>query len=280
MAAVERDLCVLVAGVVGAARLNEKLGEAEAQRAVERCVNRIERAVASHKGRVMQSGGEEVLAAFDDAESGWHAAVEMQQKIDGLPPISSVRMALRVGFEFGRALEDSGRVIGAAANAAVRLAALAKPGQIVTSMSSAGRLSAQTLQRPLTMRGGETPACELVWHDHHGGAKPQPRLRLRHGGEELILGPGRTTATLGRDKACDITIRESRASRAHGRIELRGEGFVLVDTSSNGSYVGFQGEAEFQLKGSEAVLRGQGRISFGHAWAPDTKETVEFFVEE
>lgn len=280
MAAAERPLCALVAGVLGAARLKEKLGDAEALRAVERCANRIERAVAGHKGRVMRSGGEDVLAVFDDAEDGLRAAIDMQQKIDGLPPISGVRMAVRVGLAYGIAIEDDGKVIGEAANAATRVAALAKPAQIVANAACAELLVAHSLQRPVEARDGDAEVCEIVWHEPQAGGKPEPRLRLRHGSDELIVGPARPIVTLGRDRQCDVVILDARASRAHGRIELRGESFVLVDASSNGSYVCLQGETEFQLKGGETALRGRGRIAFGHAWTQETKETVEFFVEE
>jgi hypothetical protein len=42
---------------------------------------------------------------------------------------------------------------------------------------------------------------------------------------------------------------------------------MLVDQSTNGTFVTVEGEAEFVLKREETILRNRGRIVFGHAWA-------------
>ncbi len=78
---------------------------------------------------------------------------------------------------------------------------------------------------------------------------------------------------------CDIAIRDGSASRNHGKIERRRDKFVLADISTNGTYVTFQGEAEFLLKREEIILRNRGRIVFGHAWRSAADETLEFVVE-
>ena len=85
--------------------------------------------------------------------------------------------------------------------------------------------------------------------------------------------------TVGRDAICDIVIRNASASRNHGKIERRRDKFVLIDISFNGTYVSFQGESEFILKREETILRGRGRIVFGHAWESDADDMVEFVVE-
>jgi hypothetical protein len=41
--------------------------------------------------------------------------------------------------------------------------------------------------------------------------------------------------------------------------------------------VSIAGEPEIQLRREELMLRGQGHISFGHAFEKDPLETVEFF---
>ena len=72
-------------------------------------------------------------------------------------------------------------------------------------------------------------------------------------------------------------IADRRASRTHARIERRRDKFVLIDQSTNGTYVTFDGEAEFALKREEVILRGKGRICFGHAFDAGA-EIVEFAV--
>jgi predicted component of type VI protein secretion system len=62
----------------------------------------------------------------------------------------------------------------------------------------------------------------------------------------------------------------------HARIERRRDKFVLVDQSSNGTFVTVEGEAEVHLRREELMLRGRGRISFGHPYAADPSETVDW----
>jgi predicted component of type VI protein secretion system len=78
--------------------------------------------------------------------------------------------------------------------------------------------------------------------------------------------------------ACDVVISDPRASRTHAKIERRRDRFVLVDMSSNGTFVTFQGEAEFVLKREEVILRGSGQVAFGHA-ADAATELLRFSVE-
>ena len=62
----------------------------------------------------------------------------------------------------------------------------------------------------------------------------------------------------------------------HAHIERRRDRFLLVDHSSNGTFVTPDGEPEIPLRREEFVLRGRGRISFGHALATASQETVDF----
>lgn len=226
------NLCVLVANIVGSSGLHERLGDAEAHQAVERCLNRMERAAVACKGRVVKVLGDELMVAFDSAEAARHAADEMRRRIHALPPVSGMVLAIRVGFHHqGPVLDQNGDLSGDMVKPVARLA----------------------------------PSAET-------------RLWLRHASQDVILGPDRPAATLGRDVNADIVIHDSRASRNHGRIEYRRDKYVLVDQSTNGTYVRFAGETEFVLKHEEAILRGRGHIRFGHAAEGDGGETLEFEV--
>src|SRR5215510_12465213 len=96
-----RALCVLFADVCGSSALYETLGDAEARRAVERCLNRSERAAVAHRGTLIKTIGDEALIVFDAAEQAFFAACEMQQKVDDLPPVSGNKLSIHVGFHFG-----------------------------------------------------------------------------------------------------------------------------------------------------------------------------------
>jgi predicted component of type VI protein secretion system len=54
------------------------------------------------------------------------------------------------------------------------------------------------------------------------------------------------------------------ASRVHARIEWRRDKFVLIDQSSNGTYVQGDDGGEVLLRREELTLKGSGVVSFGH----------------
>jgi adenylate cyclase len=296
MTGIQRDLCVLFADVSGSTRLYEKLGDAEALRAIGRCLECMERAVLANKGRVIKTIGDEIMAVFDTAEAGMLAASDMQQRIDSLPLQSGAKMAIRAGFHFGPAIDENNDVFGDTVNVAARMAGLAKASQIVTTETTV-RLMPELLQRStrdidaLTVKGKELDirVHEVIWQENaeltmKSGSMPavpaaEARVRLRHGTSEILLNAERPAVSLGRDAGCDIVIRDGSASRSHGKIERRRDKFVLVDISTNGTYVTFQGEQEFVLKREETILRGRGRIVFGHPWRSDADDLVEFAVE-
>ena len=290
---VERNLCVLFADVSGSTRLYEKLGDKEALHAVERCINRMTRATEQFKGRVIKTIGDEVMAVFDTAEAGMDAACSMQQKVDDLPPVRGIKLAIRVGFHFGPAIEEAKDVFGDTVNTSARMAGLAKAGQIITTADTVNALPALLRQSTreidaLSVKGKaeDVHVCEVLWQESDdltmksASVAPAPaaaRMTVRHGGDEKAIDASHGVFSLGRDAACDIIINDRRASRTHARIERRRDKFVLIDQSTNGTYVTFDGEAEFALKREEVILRSKGRISFGHAY-DDGGEVVEFQV--
>lgn len=288
----ERNLCVLFADVSGSTRLYEKLGDKEALHAVERCLNRMTRATEQFKGRVIKTIGDEVMAVFDSAEAGMEAACSMQQKVDDLPPLRGIKLAIRVGFHFGPAIEDDKDVFGDTVNTASRMAGLAKASQIITTGETVAALPLLLQQSTreidaLSVKGKaeDVRVCEVLWQESEDltmksasvTAAAVARLLLRHGTDEIMLDAGRGLASLGRDAASDFIINDRRASRSHARIERRRDKFVLIDQSTNGTYVTFDGEAEFALKREEVILRRKGFISFGHAY-DEGGEVVEFQV--
>lgn len=295
MNAPARNLTVLFADVAGSTRLYERLGDTEALHAIERCLKRIDRVVASYKGRVVKTIGDEIMAVFESVEDGMQAACDMQTRISDLPPVSGVKLAIRIGFHHGPAIEENNDVFGDTVNVAARMTGLAKGGQIITTGEAIAALPPLLRQSSREIDAiaikGKSDAirvCEVLWQESDDltmksasivpAAPAVVRLRLRHGETEVTLDTARPSAVLGRDPMGDIVIRDPRASRRHGHIELRRDKFVLVDQSTNGTYVTFQGEAEFTLKREETLLRNRGRISFGHAWAEDKAEVVEFEI--
>jgi pSer/pThr/pTyr-binding forkhead associated (FHA) protein len=96
---------------------------------------------------------------------------------------------------------------------------------------------------------------------------------LRHEGRELVLdAAGAAEATFGRDGGCDFIIEDRKASRQHAHVERRRDKFVLVDHSSNGTWVRLGDAAPVVLRREELMLHGSGAIGFGHG--PDEPDAV------
>jgi adenylate cyclase len=289
-----RQLAVLFADVSGSTRLYDTVGDAEAMASIGRCLMLLREACAGHDGRVVKTIGDEVMAVFPDADKAAEAAAEMQARVSELPLVGRVRMAIRIGFHMGSAIEVDGDVFGDSVNVASRMAAIAKGDQVILSAQTVATLSPMLRARVreidlLTVKGKhqDIGIFELIWQSEDEMTTLSPRykpppahIRLRHGERQIDLGEDDSIFTLGRDPQNDVVVADRMASRMHARIERRRDKFVLVDQSSNGTYVTIEGEREIHLRREELILRGRGHISFGHAYQADPAEVLAFSCSE
>lgn len=273
-------LSVLMADVSGSVRLHEKLGDAEASRAIERCLKRMERAVEVFGGRLVKALGDQLMAVFDLPDQAFQAALEIQERIADLPPVSGVKLAVRIGFSHGPVDGEQDHVIGEAVNDAAYLTGLAKPGQVLTCLQAQSLLS--DVLKQFTRDVGSVPTAGkftgINLFELFSPREEIPRvpLTLRYGDELLILDENRVLIKMGRDAQSDIEIHDRRASRQHARIERRGNRVVLVDNSSNGTYVTLNGEPELFLHDAECVIHGKGLICFAASASSTGADCAEF----
>ncbi|MFN2644945.1 MAG: adenylate/guanylate cyclase domain-containing protein [Burkholderiales bacterium] len=125
---------ILSADVEGYSRL---MGEDELAtvRALGTCRDLVAGVIASHRGRVVDMPGDNILAEFASAVDAVQAAAAMQLQLaacSGQLP-QGRRMAFRVGINLGDVIEDGGRVYGDGVNIAARIEALADAGGICVS---------------------------------------------------------------------------------------------------------------------------------------------------
>lgn len=292
MSGVERKLAVLFADVSGSTKLYERLGDTEALHAVDRCIKRMERAIEGFRGRLIKTIGDEVMATFATAEDAFQAALEMQQRVSDLPPVSGVKLAIRVGFHFGAVIEDNNDMFGDTVNTAARIVGLAKAEQILTSKQTIDLLPALLQESTrdldeLSVKGKAegVHVFEVLWHETEeltmkADSIPVPktvtRLAIRYRGKTFILDDKRPLLSMGRDSANDLVIEDRKASRQHARIERRGDKYFFVDQSTNGSYLSITGEAELLLRREEALLRGSGTLCFGSSTSDPLADIATF----
>lgn len=273
------ERAVLFADIAGSTRLYEALGDAEALRRVEGCLAALRAVTAAFGGKVVKTIGDEVLCVFADAGTALRAAAEMQGTVRTLPGDGGVRAAVRIGFHAGPVLERADDVFGDTVNVAARIAGLAKANQILSSDSTCASLPGY-LKMTVRSLGGTAlkgrnegvGLCEVIWDTGQDmtlveGMTPPAtasarELRIICDDREWQLTRG--SIGIGRDAASDIVVAAPRASRQHARIEVRNGKFVLVDLSSNGTFVLPSGADLVLLKREDYVLSGRGLIGLGN----------------
>lgn len=292
-ASTESTQAVMFADVSDSTRLYESLGDREAFRLVGACLNAMRAAAERCGGRVIKTIGDELMCAFAEAAGAATAAAEMQFAVtEHHAPLS-----IRIGFDCGPVIEEADDLFGDTVNVASRIAELAQPGQILASARALDLLPEYlgTTSRPLsgiTVKGKtqELEIGEIVWHysgdlttvgnwheDETAQAEaPAPVLRLRHAsGDRLVADAGEIWFGRGADN--DVVIVDRKASRNHASIERRRDKFVLIDRSSNGTYVILDGSnAVIKLKREEFTLSGRGTVGFGQSPAAAGADSVEF----
>lgn len=280
----------MVADIAGSAQLYEKLNDREAQHAVERCIKRMSRSVEAYKGNLIQVVADELLASFNTAELACQAAIDMHQRIDDLPPASGHKLNIRIGLHGGATAAGSALI-----GNTVRIVGIARGDQIVCSQRVVDDLPpsgvVKTIPRPelgaLTEGEHDLALYQVHWPARTEGAPAHSmfgpmsaatitRLCVRHHGKALLLDEKTPVLTLGRDPGSKLLIDDRKASRQHARIERRVDGFYLVDTSTNGSFVRIGGRQEVLVRKHEMLLEGSGTICFGSSINDPGAERLEF----
>ena len=86
--------------------------------------------IKQHRGRVVDSPGDNLLAEFTSVVDAVQCAVAVQKELQarnaGLP--EDRRMEFRIGINLGDVIEEEDRIYGDGVNIAARLEALANPG--------------------------------------------------------------------------------------------------------------------------------------------------------
>jgi adenylate cyclase len=128
-------IAVVYADMVGYSRLIglDDAGTLRRLRTMRRAL--IDPAIREHRGRVVQTGGDSLLVAFDSIDGAVRCAVKVQQQIpvyDGDQP-SDRRIRFRMGIDIGDAIPHGTDLHGEGVNIAARLQAECPAGGICVS---------------------------------------------------------------------------------------------------------------------------------------------------
>jgi hypothetical protein len=106
------------------------------------------------------------------------------------------------------------------------------------------------------------------------------RLRVRFQGEEIVVDDARTNIAIGRAEENDIVVKGNLISRLHARIEFNRNKFLLIDQSTNGTFVTTREGEEAFVRRDSMQLKGEGLIGFGRVPESGSALTVKYSCEE
>jgi adenylate cyclase len=289
-----RETTVLFAALIGSQDLYAKAGTEKAHEAMERCHMRVGQAAASCGGRLALASGDKLMVLSATPDAAADAASAMHLAIEKLPKTAEVKLGMGIGFHYGPVIQKGDEVFGDTVVLAARLCEHAGNGQILLTEWTAKLLSPlyRGWLRNLDMaqikgRSEEIALCELVWRADDNAtafARWQPQqqatqtvLRVTYKGKSTERRRDKDVVTIGRGDDCGVVVPDENASRHHCTIERRKDKWVLVDLSTNGTYVTIEGDKEMALNREELVLSKKGWITLGQPRVHAT-EVIEFTI--
>ena len=250
--------------------------------------------VERHRGTLIKTIGDEIMVRFEDPNDGVRAAMEIQEDNEAGRHYAGQRISLRAGIHHGPAILDDGDVFGDAVNVAARMAGIAKATQIITTGETVANLNPdlQDMAREFdrTTVKGKTEVltiCELLWEADDVTTMNVPSTTARApeiavlvlnyaGNEQHISSAAQPVFTIGRGSQADMVIPAPLASRVHCRFEFRRGKFVLVDQSTNGTFVRTADGENVYLRREELLVWGMGFISLGEEIAERNQHLIRF----
>ena len=133
---VERRLAAVLAGAVeDYGRLMRADEEAVVTRLKTIRETLVAPAIASHRGRIVKTSGDSMLAEFANSADAARSAVEVQRAmaVQNSGQAKEAKIEFRIGMHVGDIMIDENDIFGDCVNVAVRLHGLAEPGGICLS---------------------------------------------------------------------------------------------------------------------------------------------------
>jgi class 3 adenylate cyclase len=284
-----RAVAVMLVGLTDRTQLATRHGDAAALRLVTDCLGLIDARVGAGDGRVLKYVGDGVLAVFPSVEKAVQTAASLQDEMTRAESLLARQGAqLRIGICTGHLTIDGTDVFPDTVTLATRLAGRASGEEIFLSGDARivlplGADARARVIEPESPRGGPASAIfEYVWRDDSMTVRALKQaygdvltVEVSRGADRFVLGAGRERLTVGRADDNDLVVDDKNVSRHHAEIARRGDKFVLVDRSTNGTFVYPESGEHFLLRREELTLAGAGRFCLGS----DAAEPIHYRVK-
>ena len=105
-------------------------------------------------------------------------------------------------------------------------------------------------------------------------------MRVRYLGREFVLDDAKKEVTMGRAEENDIVIQGTLISRLHAKIEASRDKFLLVDQSTNGTFVTNQEGKEAFVRRDSVILQGKGLHRARQVARANASDAIRYQLEE
>lgn len=288
-------LAIIFADISKSTQLFEVYGNIRARNIVSHTLSILSTITVENDGVVVKTIGDEVMCTFADLGKAIDAALRMPQAIHEDEDLAEIGISIKVGLHYGDVLQEKNDVYGDAVNVAARMVQLARPDQIITTRETVEFLPVyqQSSLRSLgtvQVRGKQEDIeiFELLWQPDstdltimHGQMPmrqhtPKARLLLRYANKDFRLEKDALPFLMGRGEKNNLVVRDQSVSRTHASIEYRRGKFVLIDRSTNGTFLQINDEETVFLHRDQMHLRREGIILLGQDGSESGCEVIHF----
>jgi len=126
-------LTILFTDLVGSTALTQRLGDAAAQELLRTHNTIVRERLREHGGTELKSTGDGFMASFPSASRALECAIAIQQAFAAYNDGRKDAILVRIGLNAGEPVAEDADLFGTAVQAAARIAARARPGQILVS---------------------------------------------------------------------------------------------------------------------------------------------------
>jgi len=283
----------MFADIVGSTRLYEKLGDNVAADCVNQCLHKMAEITGQHNGVVINTIGDEILCRFVHAYDAMKAAIKIQEVSISTPMNNhNVMMTLRIGIHYGEIINRESDVFGDVVNVAARVANIASTKQILTTEAMVNQLPPEVAPKvrrfdQVEIKGKQASMLvfEIMWEEPKdmtmmrmavSEVESNLNLHLIYRGINKSIQHDSPPFVLGRSSESDLVVEADLVSRVHAYCIYRRGKFILIDQSTNGTFVQNADNREVYMRREEIPLVGRGMIGLGESTQTDNGQVLQF----
>ena len=292
-----QQVTILFADIAGSTRLYDTFGDIKAQGLITDCLSLLKKRVAENGGKIVKTIGDAVLCTFETPSQAAHTAIEMHEEISLDSNMINANIHLRIGFHHGEVIFMVEDVFGEAVNVAARMVDLAKADQVITNKETSSMMEKNLRHRArivdrTRLRGKDEiiEIHELIWGRPEqmtmtsslteefiaSLTAEQNLLQIRFRQQRVLVDNEKPILTLGRGMANHLIVDDLLVSRMHARIELHHGRFMLIDQSTNGTYLKPDDGPPVILRRDEMQLKTNGLIGLGQKIDADHPLSIRY----